>query len=187
MKNIIKKVLQRIISNTLNIIESFFIFICNNLPRLGFFDRNRYVLLKMAGLETSGKPVVWSPITIRPIGKASNISIGKGTFINSNSRFGCPQSKISIGNNVMIGPNVSFETVNHGLTVKEGKGRGMNTKPIVVKDMVWIAAGAIILQGVTIGEGAVITAGAVVTKDVDAYCIYGGVPARKIKTIEKGS
>lgn len=46
---------------------------------------------------------------------------------------------------------------------------------------VWIGEKAIVLDGVTIGTGAIIAAGAVVTKDVEPYAIYGGVPARQIK------
>jgi acetyltransferase-like isoleucine patch superfamily enzyme len=46
---------------------------------------------------------------------------------------------------------------------------------------VWIGAAAIILDGVTIGNGAVIAAGAVVTKDVDAYAIVGGNPAKELR------
>lgn len=49
----------------------------------------------------------------------------------------------------------------------------------------WIGAGAIILNGLTIGEGAVIGAGAVVTKDVEPYTIVVGNPALKIKEIQK--
>lgn len=45
---------------------------------------------------------------------------------------------------------------------------------------VWIGYGSIILSGVRIGNGAIIAAGSVVTKDVEEYCIYGGIPARKI-------
>ena len=48
-------------------------------------------------------------------------------------------------------------------------------------DRVWIAEGARVLAGVTIGEGAVVAAGAVVTKDVDPYTIVGGVPATYIR------
>ena len=52
---------------------------------------------------------------------------------------------------------------------------------IVVEDDVWIGYGATILSGVHIGRGAVIAAGAVVTKDVDAYAIVGGIPARILR------
>ena len=167
------------------VLESFWLFIATHLPRLKFFDRYvRSILLKFAGINIHSDVVIWPPITIRPIGKACNITIGKGTFINTNIRFGCPESKIIIGKNVQIGPNVSFETVNHGLIYIEGIGRGATTKPIVIEDKVWIGCGVIILQGVTIGEGAVVTAGAVVTKDVEPYTVAGGVPAKKIKAIQ---
>ena len=52
----------------------------------------------------------------------------------------------------------------------------------VIEDDVWIGYGSIILSGVRIGEGSIIAAGSVVTKDVESYSIYGGVPAKKIKS-----
>ena len=55
------------------------------------------------------------------------------------------------------------------------------TKLILIHDNVWIATGAIILPGVTIGEGAVIAAGAVVTKDVEPWTVVGGNPSKLIK------
>lgn len=54
---------------------------------------------------------------------------------------------------------------------------------MIIDDNVWIRANSTILQGVTIGNGAVIAAGAVVTKDVPAHEIWGGAPARKIKSL----
>jgi acetyltransferase-like isoleucine patch superfamily enzyme len=56
-------------------------------------------------------------------------------------------------------------------------------KSIHIKKGAWIGAGAIILQGVTIGEFSVVAAGAVVTKDVPSYTIVAGVPAKIIKNI----
>lgn len=53
--------------------------------------------------------------------------------------------------------------------------------PIHIGNDVWIGARAIVLDGVTIGNGAVIAANSVVTKDVPAYAIVGGVPAKIIK------
>ncbi|WP_276530522.1 acyltransferase [Psychroserpens algicola] len=160
------------------------IWLANHLPRVKFFNERRYVLLKMAGVNIKGKSMILPPVIIAPSGRSGNIYIGENTFINMSCRFACPGSTITIGNKVAIGPNVLFETVNHGLIYEDNKGRGTFYKPIVVDDKAWIGAGAIILQGVTIGEGAVITAGAVVTKNVEPYWVYGGVPAKKIKPIE---
>jgi acetyltransferase-like isoleucine patch superfamily enzyme len=53
-------------------------------------------------------------------------------------------------------------------------------EPIVVEDRAWIALGATVLGGVTIGEGAVVAAGAVVTSDVAPFTIVGGIPAQPI-------
>ena len=90
--------------------------------------------------------------------------------------------EIRFGKNVLIGPKVIIWGRDHGMK----KGSPMNTqeykrKPIVIGDDVWIGACSIILKGVTIGEGAVVAAGSVVTKDVDAYAIVGGNPAKLIK------
>ena len=59
------------------------------------------------------------------------------------------------------------------------KGKSLTTQ---IGNDVWIGYGAIILQGVSIQDGAIIAAGSVVTKDVDAYSIYAGNPARKIRS-----
>jgi acetyltransferase-like isoleucine patch superfamily enzyme len=57
------------------------------------------------------------PLTIRPIGCVKNIEIGEGSTLNTETRFGVPQSKVIIGRKVQIGPRVMFETVNHGLAL----------------------------------------------------------------------
>jgi len=120
------------------------------------------------------------PFDLR-IDTAAMVSIGEDTYMNSSTRFGCQDSPITIGAQCLIGPRVSFETAGHNLVHDEVVGRGFFTKPIIVKDRVWIGAGAIILQGVTIGEGAVVAAGSVVHRDVAAYTLVGGAPARKIR------
>jgi acetyltransferase-like isoleucine patch superfamily enzyme len=56
-------------------------------------------------------------------------------------------------------------------------------KPIVIEKSVWIAAGATIIGGVTVGENSVVAAGSVVTKDVPPNTLVGGNPARVIRSI----
>lgn len=135
-------------------------------------------------MKISGRCTIWGPLTIRPTGAAKNIIVGRGTFMNTEVRFGVPVDKVIIGSEVEIGPRVMFETVNHGLKYVPGKGRGVSTKPICVEDRVWIGAGAIILQGVTIGHDAIVAAGAVVTRNVEPYSLVGGVPARLLRKLD---
>lgn len=167
--------------------ESILIALGNNLPRLRKFDKRRFILYRMAGLKIHGRCTIFGPLTVRPVGGASNIEIGRGTFINTEIRFGVPNAKVTIGKNVLIGPRVMFETMNHSLYCQPGKKRGKHSLPIDVEDDVWIGGGAIITPGVKIGCGAVIAAGAVVTKDVEPYMLVGGVPARPIKRLKSES
>lgn len=161
--------------------ELLFLSLANALPRLQICDKGRYLLLRLAGMSIEGRCLVWGPMIVRPIGGARNISIGAGTFLNTNTRFGAPNSRVMIGRNVQIGPSVSFETVSHSLKYHPGKGRDDYFGDIIIEDEVWIGAGAIITRGVRIGVGAVVAAGAVVTKNVDPYTLVGGVPAKIIR------
>lgn len=162
--------------------ELIFLSLANHLPRLKFCDRIRFRLLRLAGLRIDGKCEIWGPLTIRPLGAASNISIGERSFLNTDIRFGAP-AQVSIGSRVQVGPRVMFETSSHGLVYEPGRGRGTFFKPIRIEDEVWIGAGAIISPGITVGRGAVIAAGAVVTEDVPPMVLCGGVPARIIRDL----
>ena len=104
------------------------------------------------------------------------LEVGSG-FCNSDTKIRC-KKRIKIGNRVMISHDVLLiDTDAHPLHYK---GYEM-TKPIEIKDNVWIGSKASILKGVTIGEGAVIGAGAVVTKSVPPHCLAVGNPAKVIK------
>jgi len=144
------------------------------------------ILLRCSGMNIGQKSKVWSPLVVRPVSQIKNISVGEHCFINSEVRMAA-KAKINIGNFVLVGPRVSFETVNHGLEVQKSGRRGSSHLAINVGDYVWIGSGAIILPGVSIGKGAVVCAGAVVTKDVQSYTVVGGVPAKYIKKSVKGN
>ena len=96
---------------------------------------------------------------------------------------------IQIGNNVLTGRRIYISDNSHGNTSIEHMDippikRPLFVKgPVIIEDNVWIGERACILSGVRIGRGAIIGANAVVTKDVPAYAVVGGIPARILKQI----
>lgn len=159
----------------------------NALPQLGVFNDRRSTLYRLAGLNIGQRVTILGPLRLEFSTRAptaGNISIGAGTYLNAETWFSCRDSEITIGKNVLIGPRVAFETATHCLALAANHVRPRWTKPIVIKDDVWIGAGATILPGVTVHEGAVVAAGALVINDVDPFTLVGGVPAHKIKKIE---
>jgi acetyltransferase-like isoleucine patch superfamily enzyme len=116
-------------------------------------------------------------------------NLGEGIHIGNNSAIGAQsflggQGGIKIGNDVIMGPHVKIFSENHNAQQTEViiRKQGESRKGIVISDNCWIGAGATILDGVTIGEGAVIAAGSVVTKNVPAFTVSGGVPAKVLKS-----
>ncbi len=92
---------------------------------------------------------------------------------------------VCIGSHVNLAQGITVTALNHNFedTSKRIDEQGINTKPIVIGDDVWIGSNAVILPGVTIGRHVVVAAGAVVTKDVPDNCVVGGVPAKVIKLL----
>jgi acetyltransferase-like isoleucine patch superfamily enzyme len=111
-----------------------------------------------------------------------NIRIGERVFINQNCTF-YSLADITIGDEVLIGPNVSLITSAHPVAPSERRAYLVG-KPITVERGVWIAAGATVVGGVRIGENSVVAAGSVVTRDVPANTLVGGNPAAVIRSIE---
>ncbi|UPK71370.1 sugar O-acetyltransferase [Chitinophaga filiformis] len=111
----------------------------------------------------------------------NEIRVGHNVFINQNCTF-YDLGGLDIGDDVMIGPNVSIIATSHPLDPVQRRAVTIG-KPVVIERNVWIAAGATIIGGVTIGENSVVAAGAVVTKDVPPGTLVGGNPARIIRVI----
>ncbi|SDF28013.1 Acetyltransferase (isoleucine patch superfamily) [Bacteroidales bacterium KHT7] len=87
--------------------------------------------------------------------------------------------RITIGNNVRMGRNVSIRDWNGSHVIISDTYK--NGGPVTIGDQVWLCTGCTILPGVTIGDGAVVAANAVVTKDVPPHTLVAGAPAKTIK------
>lgn len=111
-----------------------------------------------------------------------NITVGKNVFINACCKFQ-DQGGIFIGDNCLIGHNVTITTLNHEFIPE--KRQSLSPKPVYVGKNVWIGANVTILPGITIGDNAIIGAGSIVVKNIPANAIAVGNPARVIKTIKK--
>jgi acetyltransferase-like isoleucine patch superfamily enzyme len=113
---------------------------------------------------------------------ANHLEMGVNSFIN----YDCimlNNAMVKLGDNVLVGPKVSFYTVMHPIDAKQREQWLVYAKPITVEDNVWIGGSATILGGVTIGKNAIVGAGAVVTKDVEPNTIVVGNPARVLRKI----
>lgn len=115
-----------------------------------------------------------------------NIHIGDNFFANVNLVI-LDGARLTIGDNVFIGPNVCITTAGHPLESMPRNAGLEYAHPIVIGNSVWIGAGVQILPGVAIGDGAVIGAGSVVNRDIPANVVAVGNPCRVIKTIENTS
>jgi len=114
------------------------------------------------------------------------LSNTKGTRIGSNCRINenvFIQQAI-IEDEVLIAPNVSILSVSHKherTDISILYQGSTDPKPPIIKKGAWLGRNVVVLPGVVIGEGAIVAAGAIVNKNVAAYTIVGGVPAKFIK------
>jgi len=134
------------------------------------------------------------------------IKIGDGTFINAGTRL-ISRSSITIGKNVTIAWGcVVYDHDSHSLNyldriqdirqqlmdwpsgnvIANKSWESVNSKPIRIEDYAWLGFDVVILKGVTVGEGAIVGARSVVTKDIPAWSVAVGNPARVIKYLPQG-
>lgn len=117
-----------------------------------------------------GKSIIHSDLVAEEF-----VYIGKGCTI---------APKVKIGKYTMLAPNVKILGGDHIYNKPDTpvifSGRPDMPSTIIGQDA-WIGANVLIMAGIQIGNGSIIAAGSVVTKDIPAYCIYGGNPAKFIK------
>jgi acetyltransferase-like isoleucine patch superfamily enzyme len=134
-------------------------------------------------------------------------SIGKSVFVGAGAYLqGRFDGKFVVGDHVWIGPQAYFDARDLVLEDYVGWGPGakvlgsahtgrpgdvpivqtdLEIRPVRVREWADIGTNAVLLPGVTVGKGAIVGAGAVVTKDVPAFAVVAGVPARFLRWREE--
>ena len=157
-------------------------FIKETIRKFGYYIHDH--VAPIAQLRMKGNPRIHSTASLRC---GYNIYLGKNSHINQYCCIWASEnSKIVIGDNVLMGPGVRIFSSNHGMSRTDipMNIQEIKEKDIVIGDDVWIGANSVVVAGVKIGKGSVIAAGSVVTKDIPEYIIAGGIPAKPLKKRE---
>ena len=112
----------------------------------------------------------------------SNIFVGDNFFANYNCMI-LDVGKVTVGDNVMLAPNVAIYTAGHPVHPEARNSHYEYGIPVTIGSNVWVGGNSVILPGVTVGDNTVIGAGSVVTKDIPSGVIAAGNPCRVIREI----
>lgn len=150
-----------------------------SLPRFRIINFLKSNFLKLFGAKVGKKVVYYPGVWISP---PSKIVIGNDVDLALNVLI-TTGGGVYIGDRTLIGYGTKILSSNHIIPDKSKKifYSGHESKKVTIRNDVWIGANCIILPGVVVGEGAVVAAGSVVTKNVRAFSIVAGVPAKVIK------
>ncbi|PWJ36056.1 sugar O-acetyltransferase [Sediminitomix flava] len=111
-----------------------------------------------------------------------NIEIGQNFYSNYNlTILDC--AKVKIGNNVLLGPNVSLYAAGHPLHFEKRNEEYEYAFPITIGDNVWIGGNVVVNANISIGENTVIGSGSVVTRDIPSNVLAAGNPCKVIREI----
>lgn len=137
------------------------------------FNRYRCLLLKIFGAKIGSGSIVYASSKIPA---PWNLEMGKFSVLGPNVELHI--GKVFIENKVTISQGAYLCTGSHDIS---NINKPFFSKDIIIKSYAWIAADCFIAPGVTVGEGAVTGARSAVFKDVDAWTVVGGNPAKFIK------
>ncbi|MEN8134065.1 MAG: acyltransferase [Thermodesulfobacteriota bacterium] len=158
--------------------EAFLLWLFSGVPGLpGFCLRNliyRCLFRTLRGFAWVQPNVTFVQTNRLTVGR--HFGCNSGSYINA-------IGGIDIGDFVLLGSNVTISSGIHPINGELPPVFARPTVPqkITIEDDVWIAAGAVILPGVTLRRGTVVGANAVVTKNTEEYGVYAGAPAKKIR------
>lgn len=112
------------------------------------------------------------------------LMLADGAALSPGVHLGADHGRIEVGRHTAIGPGTVVRAANHRFERRDVPIMRQGHVPgtIIIEEDVWIGANCVITPDVRIGRGAVVGAGAVVTRDVEPFCVVGGVPARPIGT-----
>lgn len=145
-----------------------------------FFDENIEIMRFPKNVFIGDNVIIKEGAKICTCNETAKIHIGNNTTIGYHT-FIFASDSISIGNDCLVAPFVYIVDSDHGIEKKSLINEQSNiSMPIDIKSDVWLATGAKILKGVTIGQGGIVAAGSVLSTDVEPYQIFGGIPAKKI-------
>lgn len=168
-----EEVAKKALARGVNVLLDFELMILNLISCTVPFHSVRKFFFRLAEIKIGKNSYVHMGVRFfLPI----NITIGEGTIIGDHV-FLDGRASLRIGNHVDIASQVLIYNSEHDVN---SQGFDPVEEPVEIEDYVFIGPRAIILPGVKIGKGAVVGAGAVVTKDVPAFKIVGGVPAKVI-------
>jgi len=140
--------------------------------------RLRTLLLRAAGVDMDLRGRVAPGVVVR----TNLLSLGRRSTINYQTVID-NRARVTIGANVGIGIGVRLITSSHEMSDPSVRAGRTTLAPIEIGDGSWLGSGVTVLAGVSIGAGCVIAAGAVVTKDCEPNGLYGGVPAKLIRSL----
>ena len=129
----------------------------------------------------SGSTMIHAPINIE---FGTNLRCGNRVFINFNATI-LAQAPITLGDDVMIGPNCSLITVGHPVADHQMRRGGWEqAKPISIGENTWLGANVTVLPGVSIGKQCVVGAGTLVTRDIPDNSLVLGSPGTVVRTLD---
>ena len=146
----------------------------------------RYIRLKNALLYKIMMRMPYSKIRLWALRK-QGYRVGKNVYLPSDIKiahnFVYKRGELTIGDRVSIAPGVTLILSSHSNFSTVSQNVSQKGSFITIEDDAWIGAGAIILNGITIGKGAIVGAGSIVTRDVPPHAIVAGNPAKVIRQI----